>query len=207
MTDKTRESVPSTEQSLIETVSSMLKEVHTCLPGIISSFNSDSQTVEAQPTIQRVFKESGAVNLPLCVDIPVVFPGGGDFFLTFPVKPGDHCLLIFSERCIDKWALDGEIGPPEDFRSHDLSDAFAFVGVNPVSSALPSFNNGSAELRNRSGSTKLELGDDGFKLTGKLVVTGDIETTGSVKNNGKEIGSPHIHDGVQSGIGTSGGVV
>ncbi|MFW8450019.1 Gp138 family membrane-puncturing spike protein, partial [Klebsiella pneumoniae] len=71
--------------------------------------------------------ESGAqvsVNLPLLVDVPVVFPRGGGCTLTFPVKPGDECLVIFADRCIDFWWQSGGIQEPVDERMHDLSDAF-----------------------------------------------------------------------------------
>ena len=195
-----KDSVPSTEKSISDTVSEMLKEVHTCLPGIINSFNAEKQTVEAQPTIQRVFTKSGPANLPLCVDVPVVVSGGGDFFITFPIKKGDTCLLLFSERCIDSWALEDKIAPPEDFRTHDLSDAFALVGVNPVNKAIPNFNTDEAELRNREGTIKLTLGASGFVLIGNLHVTGTIMA------NGKVIDNTHTHPGVQPGSGSTGTV-
>lgn len=38
----------------------------------------------------------------------------------------------------------------------------------------------------------------------KLIVEADIESTGTVKNNSKNIGSTHGHIGVQTGGGTSG---
>jgi hypothetical protein len=129
-----------------------VKDLHTCLPGIISKFDPDTQTAEVQPAIKRIFTETGAVHLPLCVDVPVCFPGGGDWFFTFPVKAGDECILIFSERCIDGWAIDGEISEPEDYRQHDLSDAVAIVGINSQPKKLASFNSTDAEIRNRAAS-------------------------------------------------------
>ncbi|MDR8345712.1 hypothetical protein FPK41_22485, partial [Acinetobacter baumannii] len=88
-------------------------------------------TAVVQPAIKGAEKdESGAevsVNLPLLVDVPVVFPRGGGCTLTFPVKPGDECLVIFADRCIDFWWQSGGIQEPVDERMHDFSDAFCIV--------------------------------------------------------------------------------
>ena len=49
-------------------IESKLMDVHTALPAIIISFDADTRTVTAQPTVQRVFSEGegleGATNLP-----------------------------------------------------------------------------------------------------------------------------------------------
>jgi hypothetical protein len=191
-------SVEDTHQAAME---GMMKDVHTCLPGIVQSFNPVNQTAEVQPAIQRVFTERGAVNLPLCVDVPVVFPGGGGFFFTFPISAGDECVLVFSERCMDGWAIDGAISEPEDYRSHDLSDAFAFVGVNSVAKKLSGFNASAAEIRNRAGTVKMVFSNAG------IVVTGNFTVNGQVIANGKRIDETHKHSGVTTGGGQSGVVV
>lgn len=43
-----------------------------------------------------------------------------------------------------------------------------------------------------------------IKLIGNLEVVGDITTTGTVTNNGKNIGSTHQHNGVTAGSGNTG---
>jgi hypothetical protein len=43
-------------------------------------------------------------------------------------------------------------------------------------------------------------------VTPKLIIMGDIETTGTIKNNTKTVGSIHTHGGVQTGGGTTGQV-
>lgn len=138
-----------------------LKDLHTCLPGTIARFDPETQTASVQPAIQRIFTERGAVNLPLCVDVPVQFPGGGDFFLTFPVKPGDECILWFSERAIDNWHVSGGAQPPAEYRLHDLSDGIAFVGLNSQPRRIPGFNATDTELRSRDGQTHITMKPDG----------------------------------------------
>lgn len=162
------------EEAHAAQIEGRLKDLHTCLPGIIASFDPGTQTASVQPAIKRIFTERGAVNLPLCVDVPVQFPGGGDFFLTFPVKTGDECMLHFSERCIDFWHANGGVQLPGEYRLHDLSDAMATVGINSQPRKIGSFNTTGAELRTRGGATFvrveqekiiLQVGDTYLELT------------------------------------------
>lgn len=138
-----------------------LKDLHTCMPGIIASFDPVTQTASVQPAIKRIFTEKGALNLPVCVDVPVAFPGGGDFFLTFPVKVGDECILLFSERAIDNWHASGGTQTPAEYRLHDLSDGLAIVGLNSQPHKIPAFNATDTEFRNRTGTTHVQIKPDG----------------------------------------------
>lgn len=149
------------EEAHAAQIEGRLKDLHTCLPGIIASFDPDTQTASVQPAIKRIFTEKGAVNLPLCVDVPVQFPGGGDFFLTFPVKTGDECMLHFSERCIDFWHANGGVQLPGEYRLHDLSDAMATVGINSQPRKIPAFNATDTELRSRAGDIRITVKPSG----------------------------------------------
>lgn len=122
----------SKEQADAQLAQAIMSAMRVSMHGIIQSFDPDAVTAVVQPAIKGAEKdESGArvsVNLPLLVDVPVVFPRGGGCTLTFPVKHGDECLVIFADRCIDFWWQSGGIQEPVDERMHDLSDAFCIVG-------------------------------------------------------------------------------
>jgi hypothetical protein len=172
------------EEAAAAQIEGRLKDLHTCLPGIIESFDPDTQTASVQPAIQRIFTTKGAVNLPLCVDVPVAFPGGGDFFLTFPVARGDECILFFSERCIDFWHAQGGVQLPAEYRLHDLSDAFAQVGVNSQPKKLTALQMTGAELRTRSRSTYIRLEDGTIFIKGNIVHEGNVHQTGNLEREG-----------------------
>ena len=112
----------------------MKKEYFSCLhcamPGIVDSFNPETQTVIVQPAVKW---------FPLLRDVPVFFPGTRSNAITWMVQPGDECLVIFADSAIDRWVDTGEVSEPPSGRSHDLSDAFAFVGFRSRPNALPSF--------------------------------------------------------------------
>jgi hypothetical protein len=152
------------EEAHAAQIEGRLKDLHTCLPGIIVSFDPATQTASVQPAIKRIFTERGAVNLPVCVDVPVAFPGGGDFWLTFPVKAGDECILLFSERAIDFWHANGGTQLPAEYRMHDLSDGIAQVGLNSQTKKLTALQMDGAELRSRSRSSFIKLLANGISM-------------------------------------------
>jgi hypothetical protein len=90
-------------------------------------------TITAQPAVNgRVRQTDGtwqSVQMPLLVDVPVLWPGGGGVTLVFAIAKGDECLVHFSARCIDAWFQQGTVSNPPEFRMHNLSDGFASVGV------------------------------------------------------------------------------
>ena len=102
------------------------------MPAVIVDFDPVAMTCSAQPAIRaRVTAPSGGqqhMPLPLLLDCPVYFPSGGNCTLTFPVKPGDECLVVFASRCIDAWWQSGGVQDQAEMRMHDLSDGFVFVG-------------------------------------------------------------------------------
>lgn len=185
--------------------------IWTALPGVVQSFDPDKETVVVQPSIQaRVRDRDGFatwVTLPLLVDVPVVFPGGGGFTLTFPVAAGDECLVVFSSRCIDAWWQSGGVQPQAELRMHDLSDGFAFVGLKSQPRTLAGgVNTSCAQLRSDDGGTCIELADGSITMTAASInIIGDITTTGTITNNGKNIGSTHTHGGIVPGGGNTAG--
>lgn len=194
-------------------IDNKLMDVHTALPAIIISFDANKRTVSAQPTIQRVFSDgegkAGADNLPPCVDVPVVFPMGGGYELTFPINKGDECLLIFAERCIDSWFETGQPSEPADFRQHDLSDAFAIVGVRSLANIQPVWTEG-VELHGngnhvRIDDSSVELGAGGATL--KLTASGlncSVPITAPNVITDKMNVNTHVHGGVESGGSSTG---
>ena len=138
-------------------IESRVLDIHTAMPGTVISFDATAQTCRAQPAIQRVFRETGPVDLPEVVDLPVQFPRGGDYVLTFPVKAGDECLLIFSERCIDGWFAKGGSQPPSEYRTHDLSDACAIMGISSTPKKVSGFSTSAVELRRLDGAAKVSI--------------------------------------------------
>jgi len=151
-------------------------------PGIIQSFDLSTQTVTVQLALREKWDHDGTeewVDVPLLVDVPILFPRAGNYVLTMPVKPGDECLVVFGDNCMDAWWQSGGVQNQLECRRHDLSDGFAIVGLWSQPRVIPGYSSGSAQLRTLDGSSYVEIADSGVNIrTG-----GDIRITagGDVK--------------------------
>lgn len=156
---------------------SIFTGLRVAMPGIIQSFDPDAITCTVQPAIygQKVGDDGKTTSeaIPILPDVPVVFPRGGGVTLTFPVNPGDECLLVFSDRCIDFWWQNGGIQEAVDPRQHDLSDAFAIVGPQSQAKKISGISTTAAQFRSDDGSTYLEINPATKKI--KLVAPGGFD--------------------------------
>jgi hypothetical protein len=160
------------EAAINARVEALAANINTCMPGIIRSYDEATQSVTVQPAIKRIFIGKGAIDLPVLVDVPVKFPRGGGFVLTFPISKGDECLLSFSQRAIDFWWKNGGVQLPSEYRMHDLSDAFADVGYSSVPNAVKNVRMDAVELRSVDGSNRIALCADGSIILGAATKTG-----------------------------------
>ncbi|EKQ7273595.1 phage baseplate protein [Klebsiella pneumoniae] len=179
------------------------EQLRVALPGVIQSFDPDTVTAVVQPAIRYIERDNdgnkATKDYPLLVDVPVVFPRGGGCTLTFPVKEGDECLVIFADRCIDFWWQSGGIQEPVDGRMHDLSDAFCIVGPQSQAKKISGISTTAAQLRTDDGSAFIELA-----AGGDITAT----TTGNTTINAPEIilnGNVTINGNLSQGMGESGG--
>lgn len=117
----------------------IFSSLHCALPGLVASFDPETQTAAVQPALRRTRsagKGTEQVELPVIRDVPVFFPGSRDSAITWPVSEGDECLLIFADTDIDSWFDSGDAEEPVSARQHSLPDAFAFVGFRSRQNAL-----------------------------------------------------------------------
>lgn len=156
-----RERFENLHEALLAALDGFQAKLWTALPAIIESFDADAMTVTAQPAIQaRVLSQEGDwqwTTLPLLVDVPVIFPSGGGYTLTFPIALGDECLVLFSSRCLDAWWQSGGVQVQADVRMHDLSDGIALVGMRSQPRVLDAVSLNSTQLRSDDGTTYVEV--------------------------------------------------
>ncbi len=186
-------------------------QMWTALPGIVTGVDLSAQTVSVQPTIQGSISSSDgstqSVNMPLLVDVPIVWPRAGGFALTFPIKAGDEVLVVFASRCIDTWWQSGGVGVQAEARMHDLSDGFAILAPTSQPKTMSNVSAANVQLRDETGTTFVEIAPGGIvritsvaevnistplakivaadiKLTGAVAIVGDITHTGSLVTSG-----------------------
>lgn len=133
----------------------------------IQSFNTTNQTATATINYKRtVFKIDPVTSLnvpvqenyPVLLDCPVIILGGGSAHLTFPIEPGDDCIVLFNDRDIDNWFQSGQTVPLATSRLHSFSDGLILVGINSLLDSLAGYDPTRAKLFN--GTTGIGISSD-----------------------------------------------
>jgi phage baseplate assembly protein gpV len=215
---------------------SQQSNIFTALPGIYKGAGKGHQTANVQPAVQaKVRNQSGGwdnVTLPMCINCPICWPGGGGFQLTFPLSEGDEGLIVFAQRCIDSWWQSGGVQPQAEMRMHDISDGF-FIPAMLSQAKAPSTaaSTSTVQLRDAAGATYIEIASGNtvnvhaatainlvgpVNITGALTVsgtitgpsgaaiTGNLHAAGTVQG-GTVVLNTHIHAGVTTGGGVTAG--
>lgn len=99
-------------------IRAQLLDVNTAIPGVIVSYGSGLARVA--PTGKKRFADGDVLDYPIIPNVRVCWPSfaGGTAGVKGPVKPGDKCLLVFSQQAVDG---------TDDRRMFDLQDAYAVM--------------------------------------------------------------------------------
>ncbi len=153
--------------------------------GTIQSFNAVDQTAKVTINYKKTFFKPNTViggitpttkDYPVIVDAPVISIGGGNGMITFPIKKGDECLVLFNDRNIDNWFSGSTTSPVATGRLHSFSDAIILVGVRSLPNVILNYNGNEPEFRSKDGQFKITLKNDSVEI-----VAGAAKI--SVKNN------------------------
>ena len=189
--------------------------IFTALPGIYQGAGKGNQTANVQPSVKaKVLGQNGSwsdMTLPLCINCPVCWPGGGGFQLTFPLSKGDEGLIVFAQRCIDAWWERGGVQTQAEMRMHDISDGF-FIPAMLSQSKAPSVaaSTSTVQLRSGDGATYIEVAagnlvnvhaSAGTTITGPVTITGNLTLGGTISGTGGAAiaGNLHMAGTVQAG--------
>lgn len=172
-------------QVLDDKLGEALANLHTATVAKVTAVHET--TIDCRPVINRVVRGE-SVQLPDFVEVPPISLQGGGSYTAYPIAVGDYCLLLFTERCFDRWYAGSDFQAPLEARMHDYSDGFAIVGINPQAAAIPipevvttigdAYQQGDyVHEGNRE-----HTGD--YVHTGSTVHEGDREHTGAVTQTG-----------------------
>lgn len=101
--------------------------------GIIKEFYPDSLTVKVLIANKKVIGQNpdGTQKVrdyaPIIAKVCYANP-----FCTFPITEGMECILLFSDREIESWFINGSVNTRGYERMHDLTDAVAIVGIRSL---------------------------------------------------------------------------
>lgn len=160
---------PTFLETLETAVDEGIGEIYSMLPGKIELYDPVLQKANVKPLIKRRFVgEDGnedADVLPVLMDVPILFPRGGGYFLSFPLIPGDNVTLLFADRSIDDYLYgDGVIDTdPKDLRKYDITDAVAIPAFYPFVKGIKDVVAAGAVL-GKEGGYQVRVGEAGVDV-------------------------------------------
>lgn len=151
-------------------------QLRVAMPGIVQAFNATDQTVTVQCAIRErivgLDKQIQHIEIPYLLDVPIVLPRAGGFAITFPVKVGDECLVIFSDMCMNAWWSLGGVQNMEEYRRHDFSDGFAILGPWSKPNQVSGYSTSNLEIKCETADAKITISP-----AGDIVIRGRNVTT------------------------------
>lgn len=130
--------IPTFEDALENWWTSRAYRLYCHLPGQVVTFDRATLTITASVGLKQVIPDVSVPTgqrlapYPQLTHVPVFTLQGSGGSVGADPAPGDTCLLAIADRNIDAWFQNGGQQAPLSPRCHDLSDAFAFVGFNPL---------------------------------------------------------------------------
>lgn len=147
---------PTLEDLFDSLTDNILSTINTCMPAIVVDYDNSTQRAKVQPCFKRKYSTGEVKNLPIIVNVPILFPRTENSFISFPIKKNDYVLLLFSQRSLDKFLSQGGIVAVDDPRKFDLTDAIALVGFFHTS-----IESSEDAIRIKNKDTKIDIKDNG----------------------------------------------
>ena len=137
-----------------------------CIPGVIQQYDPKTNTASIQPAIrEEIVNEDNTVqymNLPILVNVPIIFPSCSIGSIKMLLKQGDECLVLFSDLSIDNFWKYANVQNPIEVRRHDLSDGIAIPCVLSQPNTKQ-FNGTGIEIT--SGVSKISITNNGITFS------------------------------------------
>lgn len=149
----------------------------------------------------QVVKDWGKIRAKVCYCSP---------YDTFPINTGDECVLLFSDRELESWFINGTSSPIAHSRMHDETDCIAIFGIRSLPNMIQILLDGrhifygnsdiqlkendifsntqnlklNAETSIQINTTNFELNSNISGITSDLNITGNTIQTGTITADG-----------------------
>lgn len=156
--------------------------------GIIESFDPVNQTATIKLVDKGVYEyteNETIIDYPPLLEVPVLIHKATDGGITIPIIKGDTCLVVFNDRDLDNWLLNGLIQRPNTLRKHDLSDAIAIIGIKNQKNKIADYNNLATVINYKD--NKITIDDAEINLlnsvgNGNIIIDDKIDIKNAAEN-------------------------
>lgn len=166
--------------------------------GIVQAFYPDDLTVDVLIANKKTLNlnQDGTQNV---VDFPVIRAKVVycNPFETFPISEGDECVLLFADREIESWFINGDVNAEAYPRMHALTDCTALFGIRSIPKMISVLT---TCLHLFYGNSDIQIAGDSITINAPTV-----NINGTLVINGTPY-LEHIHSNGNQGANT-GGVV
>lgn len=187
----------------------LYNDINCCRVAIVNEFYPDTMEVQVN-IVNKLVKnidENGSQILEDYAPITakVCYANNG---ISFPLKKGDCGIIIFADREVESWYINGGINQLSYDRCHALTDAifiaglFAQPNITDAQYIQDCFHIFYGTKGIKITSTGIEIDGDTI-INGNLTVNGQITASGDIISNGISLQN-HIHSGVEVGSGNTG---
>ena len=172
-------------QTLKSNSESIAAKINCMRIGVIQEFYPENLTAQVKiadkkvtglnPDGSQILKEYPLIYAKVCYCNP---------FLTYPLQQGMECILLFNDREIETWFINGGSNIQAYPRMHDLSDAIAIVGIRSLPQMIQILTDclhlfyGQSDLQIKNESINLNTGT--LNITGNTAQSGDMNITGTI---------------------------
>lgn len=122
----------SLQDAIDQLVKNSLNGFHTCLPGKILTYDGSTRKASVLPLIKKKYMDNTELSYKPITDVPVSFYGVNECYIQLPDSEfkDQNVILIFSQRAIDSWVLNGKESTPVSFRKFSVTDAIAILSIS-----------------------------------------------------------------------------
>jgi hypothetical protein len=159
-------------------IDNSLNEIYTCLPGKILKYDGGTRKAEILPLIKKKFLDKTELSYKPITDVPVSFYGVNECYIQLPDSEfkNQDVMLVFSQRAIDSWVLDGKENIPISCRKFNITDAFAILSISSFNKKWTKGNDFNIKYKNSKITIKqngnIEIGVSVFqKLVNEAFMT------------------------------------
>jgi hypothetical protein len=179
---------PADNGSLSGTISfvfsKLMQQTNGMLPAQVIAYDRTKNRVQVSILITMLTTDGTIVPRSQIASIPVLVLGGGGYFLSFPLNPGDLGWIAANDRDISLFLQSYSQSPPNTTRMFDFSDGL-FIPDIMKGYTINTEDAANAVLSNLDGSVRIALWPTMVKITsptveinGQLAVDGGITITG-----------------------------
>lgn len=202
------------EPNLISTLSAFeetlkYNKINCCRVGIIDEYDPKTRVAKVLIANKLVLgiDENGSqiTNNYAPIYAKVIFFGWREIGITHPVLKGSEGILLFNDREIESWFVNGNINNLSYKRAHSKTDAFFISGILSLPNMIENLQdciNIFYKLCN------IQVRENGITINGNTTINGNLTVNGNINASGDIVAGSislknHVHTSGAPGSDTS----